>query len=56
LVVGTRRDTAGQEQYDAITDQYYRSAQGVLIVYDATDPVHSSESSRAGALLSGLVG
>jgi small GTP-binding protein len=29
-------DTAGQEMYRAITNQYYRNASGVLIVYDVT--------------------
>ena len=31
------RDTAGQEEYDAITEQYFRRAQGVLLAYDITN-------------------
>ena len=30
-------DTAGQERFRNITQQYYRGAQGVLIVYDVTN-------------------
>lgn len=30
-------DTAGQERFRAITTAYYRSAMGILVVYDVTD-------------------
>lgn len=33
----SRRDTAGQERFDTITKQYYRRAQGVLLVYDISN-------------------
>ena len=31
-------DTAGQERFGNITSSFYRSAQGVVIVYDVTKP------------------
>lgn len=42
VVVGGKRirvqmwDTAGQERYETITTQYYRRAQGIILVYDIT--------------------
>ena len=30
-------DTAGQERYKTITTNYFKSAQGIIIVYDITD-------------------
>ncbi|XP_041352345.1 ras-related protein Rab-13-like [Gigantopelta aegis] len=30
-------DTAGQERFEAITKQFYRRAQGVMVVYDITN-------------------
>lgn len=30
-------DTAGQERYETITKQYYRRAQGIVLVYDMTN-------------------
>lgn len=37
LVFIMYRDTAGQEEYDAITKQYFRRAQGILLAYDITN-------------------
>jgi len=31
-------DTAGQERFRTMTSSYYRGAQGVVIVYDITEP------------------
>lgn len=33
----SHRDTAGQERFDTITKQYYRRAQGVILVYDISN-------------------
>ena len=30
------RDTAGQERFETLTAQYYRRAQGIILVYDIT--------------------
>ena len=44
LEIGKKRikmqiwDTAGQERFRNITASYYRNAQGVVIVYDRTNP------------------
>ncbi|XP_787126.1 ras-related protein Rab-15 [Strongylocentrotus purpuratus] len=32
-------DTAGQERYDTITKQYFRRAQGIMLVYDITSEI-----------------
>lgn len=31
------RDTAGQERFNNITESYYRTAKGVMFVYDITN-------------------
>ncbi|EPY79322.1 hypothetical protein CB1_000932032 [Camelus ferus] len=36
LTVGSSRDTAGQERFNSITSAYYRSAKGIILVYDIT--------------------
>ena len=33
---GVLRDTAGQERFNSITSAYYRSAKGIILVYDIT--------------------
>ena len=38
LVVRIQWDTAGQERFRTITSSYYRGSQGIMIVYDVTDP------------------
>lgn len=38
IVRTTQWDTAGQERYKTITNAYYRGADGVIIVFDVTDP------------------
>lgn len=38
IVASMQWDTAGQERYKTITNAYYRGADGVIIVFDVTDP------------------
>ena len=35
-IVFPYRDTAGQERFETLTAQYYRRAQGILLLYDIT--------------------
>ena len=30
-------DTAGQERFKALTNNYYRDANGIVVIYDVTD-------------------
>eukprot|EP01103_Thecamoeba_quadrilineata_P018055 TRINITY_DN667_c0_g1_i1.p1 TRINITY_DN667_c0_g1~~TRINITY_DN667_c0_g1_i1.p1 ORF type:complete len:188 (-),score=37.31 TRINITY_DN667_c0_g1_i1:99-662(-) len=39
-------DTAGQEEYSAMRDHYYRNGQGFLLVYSITDRASFDEVSR----------
>lgn len=39
-------DTAGQERFQTITQQYYRSAMGILMVYDVTSEASFQNISR----------
>jgi small GTP-binding protein len=32
-------DTAGQERYKAVTNAYYNSSKGAIVVYDITEPI-----------------
>ena len=45
-------DTAGQERFHAITKQYFRNADGVMIFYDCTDRASFEEASRWADLVS----
>lgn len=40
-------DTAGQEKFRAITESYYRGANGIIVVYDITD-AHSFANVKVG--------
>jgi GTPase KRas protein len=45
-------DTAGQEEYSAMRDQYFRTGQGFLVVYSVTDrPSFDSLSNFRSAVL-----
>jgi small GTP-binding protein len=35
-------DTAGQQKFHTITQAYYKAAQGIVLVYDISDPTESS--------------
>ncbi len=39
-------DTAGQEEYSSIRDQYTRTAQGIFIVYSVTDTRSFEEAQK----------
>ena len=44
FIVTLQWDTAGQERFRTITSSYYRGVQGLILVYDVTDEVHSNYS------------
>jgi len=37
FIYSFKRDSAGQERFNAITSSYYRGAHGVILLYDVTD-------------------
>ena len=39
-------DTAGQERFRTITESYYKGAQGVVVVYDVSNPVSFKHVAR----------
>jgi GTPase SAR1 family protein len=45
-------DTAGQEEFSAMREQYMRSGEGFLLVYSVTD--RSTDQSSVGFRMSGL--